>query len=202
MIAVFAAAATLAAAPASVSDIKPIPVRPGVNVVPGFAPGGGAAQIVRAWRGNGNAHGYNVFLLLTSASEGRPLSVADVASGAPPPGQDIIRDDPFDGERVLGVVRFARAKVNGSKASLLIVAHLDDTPNGVLADHDKATVRIFRLVRDDSVGATSDAFQPVAVIHTDKTYCNAELALRDSLGIPLSQDFAGPNRTDGCFGGP
>jgi hypothetical protein len=199
MIAALIAASLAVASPASVTDIRPITIRPGVNIVPRFAPNGGEAQIVQGWRGNGNAHGYNDFLVLTPDSEGKPLGVAGVVSDPNQPLRDLIRDDPFDGERVMGVVRFARAKVNGSDASVLIVADLDSSANGVLADHDTATIRVYRLVRGDDIGKTTDVFEPVAAIHTDKRYCNAELALRDSLGLPLPADYGGLNRVDGCL---
>jgi len=198
MIAAIAAAA-IATAPTVLSDIKPIPIHPGMNIVAGFAPSGGAAQIVRGWRGNGNAHGYNDYLVLTPKSEGRPLGVVSLVTGDSDQLQDFIRDDPFDGERKLGVLTFARARVNGRPASLLIIAHLDETPDRPLADHDKATVRVFQLVRGDGVGETTDVFRPIAVIHTAKMYCNAELALRDSLGTALPEEFAGQNRIDGCW---
>jgi hypothetical protein len=193
------AAALAAASPAPVTDIRPISIHPGVNLVPGFAPGGRPAQIIQAWRANGNAHSYNDYLVLTPDSEGLPLGVAALVSASDAPPSDLIRDNPFDGERVLGVVRFARAKVNGAEAGVLIVADLDDAPSGVLADHATATVRIYRLLRGDGVGVTTDVFEPVAALHTDKRYCNAELALRDTLGLPLAADYAGANRVDGCF---
>jgi hypothetical protein len=202
MIAALVAAGLAAASSTPVTDIRPIPIHPGVNVVRGFAPGGREAKIVQGWRANGNAHGYNDYLVLTPNSEGRPLGVADLASNAGESPGDLIRDDPFDGERVLGVVRFARAKVNGAEAGILIVADLDTSPSGVLADHATATVRIYRLVRGGGVGATTDVFEPVAAIHTDKRYCNAELALRNTLGLPLPPDYAGANRVDGCFPPP
>lgn len=187
-----------AAAGPSISDIAPITLRDGINKVPGFMPDGSAATIVQAWRGNGNAHSYHVWLVLASSSEGHTAGVVGI-DGADAGVGDIVRDDPFDGERVLGAVRFAHGKVDGQPATLLLKSDLDPTPNGVLADHATATVRIFRLAITDGIGETPYVFEPISTTQTTKRYCNAELALAQVLNLPLSKNFAGANRDDGCF---
>jgi hypothetical protein len=191
-------ATLLAAASIAVTDIRPITLHPGINTARAFAPDGKTAMIVQAWRGNGNAHGYHIWLVLTPDAEGQPPGAADIETENT--SADLIRDDPFDGERTLGVIRFARAKVNGKPASILIDAHLDDAPSGVLADHATATIRIYQLSRaDEPVGDTPDVFKLISTLHTTRRFCNAEMALKVALDVPLSADYGGANQVDGCF---
>ncbi|MES2444013.1 MAG: hypothetical protein V4574_14385 [Pseudomonadota bacterium] len=181
-----------------ITEIAPVALGFGVNKVPGFLPGGGAATIVRAWRGNGNAHGYSAWMVLTGPSEGNAVGLAPFADGEELP-VETIRDNPFDGERTIGAVRFARALVDGTPASIAIKADLDGTDGRPFADHERATIKVYRLVVNDEGLGPPLEFVRIAALHTDKRYCNAELALRDTLGIPLPAGHAGPNRDDGCF---
>lgn len=193
--------APLLAAPSAdprITDIVPIHLHPGINHVPGFLPDGHAATIIEGWRGNGNAHGHHAWMVLTGPSEGFPVGLAPIEQDG---GlvSDTLSDDPFDGERVLGVVRFARARIDGQPASIVISAHLDWTPGRPLADHEKATITLYRLTSNgDGVGPPL-SFVPVTRLHSDKRYCTVELALRDVLGLALQADYAAPNRLDGCF---
>ncbi|WP_375395391.1 hypothetical protein [uncultured Sphingomonas sp.] len=185
-----------ASPPLAITDLKPIALHPGVNRVPGFLVGGGTATIVEAWRGNGNAHGYHVWMVLGGPSEGNPVGLV-TAEG------DTIGDNPFDGERVLGAVRFATGRIDGKPATLLIKASLDEAPSGVLADHSTATVTWYRLDHAtdemDMIGRTIDEFISIGTVHTTGRYCNADLAMRDVAHVPLPSDFDGFNGTDGCF---
>lgn len=201
--AAFLIAACILARPAAadpvITDIHPFELHPGVNTVPGFGVNGETFTIVQGWRGNGNAHGYTVWLVLSPEAESQPFGVtAQMKEGAVLPN-DVIRDDPFDVERWMGAIRFARARIDGAAATILIDAHLDYTASRPLADHETATIRIYRLFRNDE-GALGnpDIFAQVAVLKTTKRYCNVQLALRDTLHIPLD-GFAGANETDGCF---
>lgn len=185
----------------TVSALQPIALHGGVNTVPGFMPDGTAATIVQAWRGNGNAHGHTDWLVLAPSSEDHKPGVVTLADPGRETLQELVSDDPFDGERVLGTIRFARGRVNGRAASLLLDVHLDEAPSGVLADHATATVRIFQLLAtDDAPGDSPYEFRLISATHTSKRYCNAELALSEVLKLPLASDYAGFNRVDGCFG--
>lgn len=156
------------------------------------------ATIVQAWHANGNAHGWHDWLVLGGRSEGELIGVVPAEDGT---ASDTISDSPFDGERVIGTVRFARGRVRGQSESLLVEAHLDPSPSGVLADHAAATVRLFALRRHaGEVGETTESFVPLGTARTTRHYCNVDLAVRDTLGLPLPASYAGPNRTDGCFG--
>ncbi len=187
-----------ASPPPVIADLKPIALHPGINRIAGFLPGGATATIVEAWRGNGNAHGYHVWMVLGGPSEGSPIGLVGVDGAGRP--SDVITDNPFDGERALGAVRFATGMIAGRQATLLVEAKLDDSPSGIPADHATATVRWFRLDHQaDATGRTTDAFVPIGTAQTTKRYCNADLALRDVAHIPLTAQFGGANSVDGCF---
>ena len=193
MFAPILAAALTAGAPQSIAVI---PLHAGVNNVPGFTADGRAATIVQGWRENGNAHGYNTFQILVAERSGAAQRVVDVDGPQHP--VDLIRDEPFDGERQIGVVRLARAILDGHRQTVLITADLNPAPSGVLADHATATIKVFRLVRDETVGSTWDRFALAWSTTTTAHYCNVQLALRDTLGLPLARDFDAANKVDGC----
>ena len=99
---------------------------------------------------------------------------------------------------MLGAVRFARATVDGKAASLLLIADLDETQRP-LADHERATVKVYRLIaQEDGIGPPL-AFERIATLRSAKRYCNAEIALRDVAKVPLPRNFAAPNPDDGCL---
>lgn len=192
------AALLLAAAPPG--DLRPIPLHAGVNRVHGFLPDGGTATIVQAWRANGYAHGHHDWLVLRAAPDGDAAEEVTLVNPETHALEDVIADAPFDGERVLGSVRFARGRVDGRAASLVLQAVLNASPSGVLADHATAAIRVFRL--EQTGGAPGDSpleFRPIFKRTTAKRYCNADLALSQTLSVPLPADHAAPNRSDGCF---
>ena len=197
-----AMAALLAAAtPPAIVDLHPIALHAGVNRVPGFLVGGGEATIVEAWRGNGNAHGYHVWMVLGGASEGNPVGVVGVEGDKHDPVLATVSDAPFDGERVLSAVRFATGRLDGRRGTFLIEATLDASSSGILADHSTATVRWYRLDHDkDAIGRTTDEFVAIGKVTTTRRYCNADFALRDVAGVALSRGD-GANQVDGCFAG-
>jgi hypothetical protein len=192
-----ALAPTASAADPAVTDIKPFTLHPGVNTVPGFGVNGETFTIVQAWRGNGNAHGYNVWLVMSPKAEDQPFGVTGLAFNETDVPRDVIRDDPFDGERRLGSIRFARARVDGMPQTILIAADLDYDSGRPLADHETATIRIYKLTRSEGeVGGQPDIFVQAAVLKTTERYCNVEYAVRDRLHLPVDESMQGK---DGCF---
>jgi hypothetical protein len=185
---------------AKITDIRPIVLHAGVNEVPDFAPDGGTITIVQAWRGNGNAHGYNTWMVLSSNAEGQSFGIVGIERSDTRQLEEIVRDNPFDGERIIGVVRFAKARVDGADQSILIEASLDAEPGRAFADHEPVTVRIYQLFRTDGApGSTPDVFKPILTMQETRRFCNADLALHQILDLPLAPDYAGPNQVDGCF---
>lgn len=181
-----------------IGEIAPIALEFGINSVPGFLPDGGVATIVEAWRGNGNAHGYSVWMVLTGPSEGNPVGIAPFADDDEELPVETIRDNPFDGERPMGSVRFARARIDGEPASIVIAADLDWTDGRPFADHERATIKIYRLVANHEGLGPPIEFERIAKLRTAKRYCNVDLAVRDMLGVPIGE-VPGPNAIDGCF---
>lgn len=190
-----------ATSPPMIADVKPIALHPGINRIPGFLPGGGTATIVQAWRDNGNAHGYFVWMVLAGRGKASPGDLVAFEGGIRKESAgDTIGASPFDGERVTGDVRFVTARIDGSPVSLAIRGDLDEAPSGVIADHATATIQWLELVhRQDEIGGAPDAFVPIGSLVTRKRYCNVDLALRDVAGVALPRDFAGANKVDGCF---
>jgi hypothetical protein len=196
--AALASAALAGGRGAPISDVRPIELRPGANPVGAFTTDGRDAVIYQAWRENGNAHGYNVYLVTLPDPSGAPVSVVGVEDPERAAPRDLLRDEPFDGERVMGVVRFARARLDGRQQTVLLTADLDAGPDGALADHATATIRVYQLARTDQVGSTHDHFALVWRTQTRARFCNAELALAKTLRLPLETDYQGANMTDGC----
>ncbi len=191
----------VAAAPSPrVAGLQPIALHDGVNTVPGFLPSGTTAIIIQAWRATGNAHGHHDWLVLGSTAEGHAAVEVTLVNPTSKQLDDVIGDAPFDGERVLATVRFARGTAEGRPVSLLLQAKLDDPPSGIPADHATATVRVFRLeATDGAPGESPLEFRPISSVTTAKRYCNAELALSQVLAVPLPANYGGPNKVDGCF---
>jgi len=187
-------AGTAAAAEPVITDIKPFELHPGINTVPGFGVNGETFTIVQAWRGNGNAHGYDVWLVLSPEAEGQKFGVTGQEIQGEVLPRDIIRDEPFDGERWEGSIRFARAKVDGVPRTILIDAQLGYDGGRPFADHETATIRIFQLSRSDD-GGQPDIFNQISERKTAKRYCNVEYAVRDVLHIPVDDSIRGK---DGC----
>ena len=186
------------APPPTITDLVAISLHPGVNRVPGFLVDGGTATIVEAWRDNGNAHGYYVWMVLAREPKGGKAPVVEFEGRARE--ADVISASPFDGERVTADVRFATARIDGNPVSLAIEGSLDEAPSGIIADHARATITWYRLVhRVDAVGEAPDAFVPIGSVRTIRRYCNVDLAMRDVAAVSLPRDFGGPNRVDGCF---
>jgi hypothetical protein len=183
------------AAPPSLNHIAVIALHDGVNRVARFAADGRAATIVQAWRDNGNAHGYFVWLVTLPPKAGVVAfddgkDALEVTIGA----------SPFDGERVLQTVRFARAIVDGAPATVVIRADLGESASGVLADHAPAEVKVYRLENPGvEVGTTPDVFHLIETIRPPGRFCNADMALHTVLGLPLPPHYAGGKAPDGCF---
>jgi hypothetical protein len=190
------------AAEPALTDISVIPVRDGINTIKRFAADSRTAIIVRAWRDNGNAHGYDVYLVLlpTRADNGTNHWTGEVAfDNGKDALEDIVSASPFDGERVLGTVLFARAKLDGVPATVMVRADLGETTSGALADHAPVEISVYRLENPGiDVGTTPDVFHLISKIHPNGRFCNADMALATVLHIPLPATYAGGKAPSGC----
>jgi hypothetical protein len=203
------AASVAAASPshsgAGISHIAVIPIHDGANLIPAFAADGRAATIFRAWRDNGNAHGYSVYLVTLPVKKDHYcadnyIGVVTFDDGGYAPLRDTATASPFDGERVLQTIRFARAKIDGAPVVVMIRADLGEAKSGVLADHAPVDIRIYKLEHPGvGVGTPPDVFKLVRKLRPKGLFCNADMGLNETLGLPLPTDYAGGKAPSGCF---
>jgi hypothetical protein len=188
---------------AGVTNIQVIPMHPGVNIIPKFVPDGRDAEILQAWRDNGNAHGYTTFVVMIpqKAKYESAWNIVGVADSGPQWSfKDAVYDTPHTGEDYVRSVRFARGLVDGKAASLLIIAERDPPNVQPIPDPAPTKISIYKMIAsDEGVGTTPYYFTLVRETTSKALYCNSELALNKELGLPLPADYDGPNRTNGCF---
>jgi hypothetical protein len=189
--------ATAQADRARLSGLRVIALRPGVNSIQNLSGDGRTGKIIDAWRGNGNAHGYSVYMVLLPAADGdHSLQVVGIDDGKAV--SDFARDDPHTGEDALGSVVFARGSLDGKPTTLLIEA-TRDFPKTSIPDPSPTTIAIYALRRfERGFGSTPDDFELVFELRTTRTYCHSEMALHQELGLPLSRDYGGSAKPDGC----
>lgn len=175
------------------TELKPIPLAQGVNRISDFSRDGREALVVLGWRDNGNAHGFDVFMVMLPTSKGG--SDWNIVLG--PDGKEVIVDQPHLGEDMVRSVRFARGKLDGFNDTFLITA-TREVEEGYA---EPATTRIgFHKLSGGfiDIGTTFDYFETVYEFTTEKQYCNAEYALQSELGLPARQKFEGVDPATGC----
>jgi len=189
---------------AKITDLTEIPVKSGLNYVDDFSTDGRQGLIVVGWRDNGNAWGYHVYMVMmsppaqTGAWEVVTTGIKQTP-GAAVRQVDVVQDTPHTVEDSLATVRFARGKVDGQLATLLIIARRDisKAPNAAAAT--AVAFDVFRLMRnEDDIGEPRHYFAHIDTLHATMRYCNADLALSKELRLPLPQPYVGPNLEDGC----
>jgi len=182
---------------ARLSDIQVLALHPGLNSIPDLAGDGRTGTIVDAWRDNGNAHGYSVYMVLLPATEGdhRP-QVVGIDEGEAV--REFASDNPHTGEDALGTVVFARGRLDGKPATLLIEANRD-FPKTAIPDPSPTTIAVYALRRfEGGVGSTPDDFELAFKLRTTRAYCHSEMALHQELGLPLSRGYGGSAKPSGC----
>ena len=174
------------------TDISPIPIRQGTNEIPDLSQDGRAGMITLGWRDNGNAHGYDVFLVMMETAPGN--RDWNVILG---PWGDLVTDYPHFGEDTVRSVRFVRARLDGIPLTALIIADrdiLDGYPSPA-----KTKIEVYRIADgSDEVGTTHDYFEEVGSFTANRLYCNAEMAMQTELGIPVRVTYEGRNNEAGC----
>lgn len=191
------------AAPAAVriADVEMFALRPGVNRIANFAPDGREGLIVLGWRDNGNAHGFDVFMVLAPTTVGG--SDYNVVTFGSETGWDSGADDtsiadaPHTGEDFVRSVRFGRAMLNGRRETLAFVATRQIEESYPAPARTRIQVLAMRNRGDQSAGPV-DYFEGRADYVTTRRYCNSEAALRTELGVPLRAGYQGPDSADGC----
>ena len=175
----------------SISGFKLLTLQPGVNEIPHLVSDGRDGVIIKTWRTNGNAHGYNLFLVMV---EGKVVGVSTDHGF-----DDVIKDDPHTIEDAIRSIRFARGNVGSQKAVLLITATRDIKPDASPADPATVVFDIYQLAANGNLGTTGDFFERISESHSDKKYCNSDLALSQKFGFPLPDPYEGQNQVDGCL---
>jgi hypothetical protein len=180
------------------ADLTPIPLQSGINNIPRLTPDGRDGLIILAWRDNGNAHGYDVALVLTQGGRGGPWNVVrrNGLAGQTDQGSDEITDEPHTGEDMVKAFRFARGRVDGDSATLLLTATRDTAES--IPSPSRVIFDVYRLDSAPDVGTTPDHFTPILHDRSASSYCNADLALSQRFGIPLRTSYRGSRARDGC----
>ncbi|MFI5011484.1 MAG: hypothetical protein ACHQAY_03960 [Hyphomicrobiales bacterium] len=189
------------AAEPKLSDLVPIKLVAGANKVAQFAPDGRDALITLGWRDNGNAHGYDLYLvMLPTKPKANDWNVVGIApAGFESRLEDTIRDDPHMGEDIVRSVRFARGKLDGKPATFLVTATRETDIDVGIPGPSFTNFEVYRLTRSDGgIGTTADYFERVSQSRSAIKFCNAEMALLKRFGLPLPASHAGPKTEDGC----
>lgn len=198
------------AAEPRLEDVVPIPLQSGTNNIASFAPDGRTGTVILGWRDNGNAHGYNMFLVLMPTPQGsNNWNVVGFEPYFPQNSAllDSIADAPHAGEDIVRAIRFARGKIDGVASTLVFVANRVIGNEGIPAPTPVDFI-LYRLTKGGDVGVTADVFRIAARWHTDRRFCNAEMALKVAFGLPLRTSYEGPKdnegrfTADGCFSDP
>jgi hypothetical protein len=166
-------------------SFTPLRLHAGTNPIPNIAGDGKAGSITLNWRENGNAWGYDIF---TVAAGGSVATVEDE--------KDRFTDQPHTGEDVITSVRFARGSYQGKQTTYALVAERHIVTS--VPDPAKTTIKIYALVRNDGPLGTPYNFEKINEYYTTRQYCNAEMALKTELGLPLPRSYQGLATIDSC----
>jgi hypothetical protein len=165
------------------TDLAVMPLQPGMNTIEHFASDDRPAIIAKGWRDNGNAHGYNFFLVLMPSAIGQTdWNVVDIVSDERHPN-DFICDYPHTEDDFVRSVRFARGKLNGVPATLLITA-ARQTGSRPIPDPSIVIFEVYKLEENNEIGTTRDIFKRALKWQSDKKYVNSDVALQKELGLP------------------
>jgi hypothetical protein len=161
-----------------------LPLHSGVNQIPNIAGDGKGGSISVDWRENGNAWGYSIYMVRAGGS------IATVGD------EDRLTARPDTGEDVITAVRFARGPYKGRTTTFALVADRNIVES--VPDPATTTIKIYALQRNDEPLGTPYQFVKVNELHAKRHYCNADMALKTELGLPLPRDYSGPRTLDGC----
>jgi hypothetical protein len=187
------------AAPAEhgITGIKPIPLAGTVNEIPDFTPDGRNAIIVKAY-GNGAW----VYLVMVPpqpgySSDGNGWNIVFISNRD---GQlaETITDSPHTGEDYVRSVVFARGKIDGADATLLITA--ERRIEGPIPDPAIVTYSVYVLEHDLGAHAGDiEIFRLDRSWDSTQKFCNSDFAMTAEFGLPLPANGAYLRVPDGCI---
>jgi hypothetical protein len=191
-------AQAVTARPAQITELRAIDIKPGVNLIDKFTPDGRDAMIVKGFRAYITADGaHNDYFVLTHTTDtDTPWTVVTAGGAAPSDAGDreFLSDDPHTGEDQVKSIRFARARLNGSPATVLIEATREfQLP---IPSASRVKIEIYNLEKDKDAGG--DAFVLVQTQKTKACYTNSDLALSKTLNLALPADYEGPTDASAC----
>lgn len=193
----FAAEAPSATAP---TNLVTIDIAPGVNTIPGFTPDNRPAHVLRAWRENGNAHGYSVYVVTSASGVGTGAwNIVPIIVPTPWQVRDTLTDAPHAFEDVVRSVRFARGRIgpanDGADAETVLLIATRQA-GASIPDPSLVDFELYRVVVTDEMG---DVLERVRAWRSTRTYCNADMALLREVGLVLPRDYQGGQNEDGCL---
>jgi hypothetical protein len=158
-----------------------------VNRISQFGPDGQGGAIILAWQVDGNGRGHDVFMVTMPTKQKDPWRIVAVEGS----GEPVVTDDPDRGW-MLKSVRFARGKIDGRDATLMLVA-----TRGQAAENQPSDV-VYRVYRLTSKG-DRDIFEQVSSQRLTTKFCNADMALSVASGLPVRSSYRGARGPDGEF---
>ncbi|KXV34037.1 hypothetical protein AD940_08790 [Gluconobacter thailandicus] len=182
---------------AKLEHLTPLSLHDGMN---SFDGPNGPFSVFSAWRDNGNAWGYHMYLP-TTVIEGKTniIGIEATSEAANAPLQDHLSDAPHTGEDALSSIQFAKGLLDGKPSVLLFHAIRDPGTNPVPTPAP-VTVYVYTLTTSDGApGCTPSYFHLVKKIPVPGTFCSSDTALKAATGLPLSADADPPPSADGCL---
>jgi hypothetical protein len=173
-----------------VTDLVVVPVPPGYTKLPKFTPDGRTGGINRVRRSVGTA-GDSDMIVISVQSVVDPRQQVFVQrepseNGKPMP--DFLWDAPYTGENYLTSVRLAKARIEGEKTWILVVAARDWEPT--MAGPTLVTFRFYQLVsgEDGDPMTKESVFRKILERRSEKTYSHSDVALWEEFGWPVPKD--------------
>ena len=165
---------------ARITDLIPLQLQEGANLVPHLAPDGRQGLVVEARQPEASAPLIMTMLPRSEGARGWDVVEMEASDGA--------RTPTLDG-RGRAVV-FARAKVAGTPATLLFVAEPDPADPAALGAPRRILIRTLRLRVDERAAR----FEAMAAQTTRRRYCSSTDALAATYRLALPDDGGGSDR--------
>jgi hypothetical protein len=185
---------------AAITDLRPIPLKPGVNPVPGMAPDGRDGVIVQGDYStfpSADASNIQFLLLLRYAGGWEIVGVEGVTQASwRTVGPELIGSVPHAGEDWRRAVTFARARIDGKPAFVVLAAQRDLDKMKSAYDAVPVDVSTYSLEPDSATG--QDHLVLIDLKRAKGCYVNAWLAMKDAFGLPLPKDYEGPAAAQAC----